>query len=279
MQQKAKSSQLKSLLGLPVNPQKDPVPKAAPIWGADTGAPRSSGNSKSLKEIQEEEEKNRKQQEAVAQQNAAASIALSVQAAPKWKIGSGAKATSSSSPSLSEIMQQEEKAKKVSQTTTGSSAPATGNSWAAKAGKMSTGGSYNAAATSTAASDRLVSSTPPQQVAKTPVAEQQRSDVIESAWKFSDNSDGTKEKPSSTRNSSNTAKSSTKSDFGGSSMPANTAEWCTAQLTKMKKSTDLTLIQFCYTLQSPVEIREYFAEYLGSTPEVCELWFMLTVLS
>jgi hypothetical protein len=28
------------------------------------------------------------------------------------------------------------------------------------------------------------------------------------------------------------------------------------------------LIQFCLILESPIEIREYLAEYLGSTPEV-----------
>lgn len=49
--------------------------------------------------------------------------------------------------------------------------------------------------------------------------------------------------------------------------------WAVDQLknlnTKNKSSTDdLALIQFCQILESAVEIREYLAEYLGSTPEV-----------
>jgi hypothetical protein len=50
-------------------------------------------------------------------------------------------------------------------------------------------------------------------------------------------------------------------------------DWGVDQLkklnTKNKSSTDdLALIQFCLILDSSIEIREYLAEYLGSTPEV-----------
>ena len=50
-------------------------------------------------------------------------------------------------------------------------------------------------------------------------------------------------------------------------------DWATGALkklnTKNKSSTDdLALIQFCLILESSIEVREYLAEYLGSTPEV-----------
>jgi hypothetical protein len=36
----------------------------------------------------------------------------------------------------------------------------------------------------------------------------------------------------------------------------------------MNQSDDLSLIQVCYSMQSAVDIREYLADYLGSTPQV-----------
>ena len=283
-QQKAKSSQLKSLLGLSSSPQMDSaVPKtttSGPSWGTTSGMKSSSSNSKSLKEIQDEEEKVRKQQEAIAKQNAAASIALSVQAAPKWKVGStGPKVVeSSSSPSLSEIMQQEERARLAAESAapggpqyTARPAAATG-SWAAKARKQSSGGSYNAAQI---VAPKGVAAAPSaiNKVAKAPApVESQKPVEVDSFWNFSDGPSANATESSNPGSAAGQTvaqkKTSSKNDFGGHGMPPNMSEWCTSQLLKMKKDTDLTLIQFCYTLQSPVEIREYFAEYLGSTPQV-----------
>ena len=73
------------------------------------------------------------------------------------------------------------------------------------------------------------------------------------------------------------SKKETKTTNIASSTPKKTGDsltdWAVDQLknlnTKNKGSTDdLALIQFCLILESSIEIREYLAEYLGSTPEV-----------
>lgn len=61
-----------------------------------------------------------------------------------------------------------------------------------------------------------------------------------------------------------------KNDFGGSRMSGDLSEWCAVQLKKLNNSDDLTLIHFCMTLDSPAEVREYLAAYLGSTPQVSQ---------
>jgi len=50
----------------------------------------------------------------------------------------------------------------------------------------------------------------------------------------------------------------------------STLEWCNQQLKKIKgdEAYDLTLIEYCMSLDSAIEIREIFAQYLGSTPQV-----------
>ncbi|RLO10209.1 hypothetical protein DYB28_000340 [Aphanomyces astaci] len=44
--------------------------------------------------------------------------------------------------------------------------------------------------------------------------------------------------------------------------------WSSKQVKKLGGTEDLTLIQYCATLEDPGEIREYLAAYLGSTPKV-----------
>jgi hypothetical protein len=61
-----------------------------------------------------------------------------------------------------------------------------------------------------------------------------------------------------------------KASFGGSAMPGDMADWCSVQLKKINNSDDLTLVEFCMSLGSAVEIREYLAAYLGSTPQVSQ---------
>lgn len=57
--------------------------------------------------------------------------------------------------------------------------------------------------------------------------------------------------------------------LGSGSAATNTFEgWCKAQLKKITGSDDLTLIQFCMTLDDTSEIRQYLSMYLGSTPQV-----------
>jgi hypothetical protein len=67
-------------------------------------------------------------------------------------------------------------------------------------------------------------------------------------------------------------------DFGGKGMSEETAEWCSSQLRKINGNGDLTLMQFCMTLQSAAEIREYLAAYLGSTPQVRTPYFCFALI-
>ena len=41
-------------------------------------------------------------------------------------------------------------------------------------------------------------------------------------------------------------------------------------MVKLTKSSDLTLMHFCMSLDDPAEIRQYLAAYLGSKPEVSQ---------
>jgi len=59
-------------------------------------------------------------------------------------------------------------------------------------------------------------------------------------------------------------------NFGASGLSRDMAEWCSVQLKRINGSEDLTLIDFCMTLQSAGEIREYLAAYLGSNPQVSQ---------
>jgi len=51
-------------------------------------------------------------------------------------------------------------------------------------------------------------------------------------------------------------------------MTTEMIEWCQAQLRKLTGSDDMTLALFCMSCESSVDIREYMASYLGSTPQV-----------
>lgn len=61
---------------------------------------------------------------------------------------------------------------------------------------------------------------------------------------------------------------SNENSFGGKKMSKEVMEWCSSQLRKLNGSEDITLLQFCMSLESAVEVREYLAQYLGSTPQV-----------
>jgi len=57
-------------------------------------------------------------------------------------------------------------------------------------------------------------------------------------------------------------------DFGGVSMTAEMRAWCTQQMQKIKGSDDITLLEFCMSLDSALEIRTYIQQYLGAKAEV-----------
>uniref|UniRef100_A0A7S1GBE8 GYF domain-containing protein n=1 Tax=Bicosoecida sp. CB-2014 TaxID=1486930 RepID=A0A7S1GBE8_9STRA len=56
--------------------------------------------------------------------------------------------------------------------------------------------------------------------------------------------------------------------FGGSGMSDDLMRWCAGEMLKLIGSDDTTLMQFCMTLESAADVREYIREYMGSTPQV-----------
>lgn len=265
-QTKIKSSQLKSALGLPASPSN----KGGAVWGSAPAAPAASSGS--LKEIQEQEEKRRLAEESVKKQSTAAALATAVATAPKWAgaAAPASQAKSASSQSLAEIMELE-KAQSQSQGATSvatSSAPAA-SSWAAKAAKVATStGSYNALAASAPLKPVPIKTSTPAPVAVVaPAAAPKRpGQEVESFWNFSDQKPAAAAPAAAPAESKSAKPTTPKASSDG--MPAAVAEWCREQLRKMNQSDDLSLIQVCYSMQSAVDIREYLADYLGSTPQV-----------
>lgn len=69
------------------------------------------------------------------------------------------------------------------------------------------------------------------------------------------------------KQSSNTQK--VLEEFGADDQMTPALEsWCKEQMKKLNGSDDLTLVAFCMTLSDPIEIKQYLAAYLGSTPQV-----------
>ena len=54
-------------------------------------------------------------------------------------------------------------------------------------------------------------------------------------------------------------------------MSSEMREWCRVEMRKINNSDDLTLLEFCYSLESGEEIKEYLTMYLGSAPAVQRL--------
>merc|ERR1719473_1130565 len=53
-------------------------------------------------------------------------------------------------------------------------------------------------------------------------------------------------------------------------MPASMRRWCEGELKKITGKEDTTLVDFCYTLESAADIREYMRNYMGSKPQVSQ---------
>eukprot|EP01038_Epipyxis_sp_PR26KG_P004893 gene4893-6852_t len=157
--------------------------------------------------------------------------------------------TGTSGKSLRDIMKQEEEAQTKADTSEGKSRSAP-VSWASKA------------SVGVNASNLLPLSAPSSTTTNPPVT----TSVPERGQMSIDNTNNTK----SAVTANNVRKSKEKSDFGGKEMSKEMAEWCIAQLRKINNndSTDLTLMQFCMSLDSAVEVREYLSQYLGSSVQV-----------
>ena len=281
---KGKSSQLKTFLGVhnpnPSSPSKTTailktgnnsnaenviqIPEHVSRWGSSPVLQKGGNSVQTLKQIQDEEEKIRLHRETLQQQQSAAALASSVAAAPKWNTGGSAAATKNAkqpSQSLDEIMQQEELARQQQlaggpTANLGVRVAAPAGSWAAKAAKAAPSGSYASIPVSP-----VLKTSPGTAGIKPAVIHKE----VESFWNFTDNKG--EGKLSAAAPIEKSVLRQNEASAGG--MPHAFAEWSISELKKLSNKDDhLTLIQLCYTLESAVEIREYFAEYLGSTPQV-----------
>jgi hypothetical protein len=240
-------------------------------------APSNAGGAQSLAEIQAQEEEQRQRQQSEAARNAPAAAPatssmslqlkslLGVKSAPAPAPTSGGPAWNASSApaqgkpaaSLRDIMHEEnsgraEESGPATATTAGAPAARKPSSWAAKAGGTTFSAPEAPAARPaaartgpTAAAPAAPSPTPARPTASVPSAPT----------------------PTPTpKVGANAGKE--KSSFGGKEMSPDMATWCTAQLKRLNGSDDLTLMQFCMSLDSAAEIRQYLSEYLGSSPAV-----------
>ena len=216
----------------------------------------------SLAEIQQQEKEARQRQQAEAAKSSPASAPATtsmssqlknllgvktaaapapVSSGPAW--GGSATAAPASKGSLRDIMKEETSGRPEAESNTGArsaGAVAKPMSWASKAGSST----FTAVPEPVPVAPKVVQRAvpPPAPVAVMPAA------VRPSA------------KPA--------AAVSAKESFGGKEMSKDMADWCTVQLKRLNGSDDLTLVQFCMSLDSAVEIRQYLSEYLGSSPAV-----------
>eukprot|EP00602_Paraphysomonas_sp_CaronLab_P005055 CAMPEP_0185032304 /NCGR_PEP_ID=MMETSP1103-20130426/20267_1 /TAXON_ID=36769 /ORGANISM="Paraphysomonas bandaiensis, Strain Caron Lab Isolate" /LENGTH=968 /DNA_ID=CAMNT_0027568149 /DNA_START=56 /DNA_END=2962 /DNA_ORIENTATION=+ len=250
----ARSFQLKNLLGVG-------GAGGGKSGGVAWGSSPSAHSGSSLRDIQQEQEKDMR----VKRGPPAASESGSSQ----WKVPS---APSHGSASLMDIMEGEK------QLSGGSERPVGAGSWASKAGGTRSGGvpAKWIAAQSMKSSDSAIEST------TMPVSHGNAPASVPSTTQSSIKV-ATKPTPVPKKQATTGAKNSNgQQQIGGSSGPtskkhssSDLVDWSVMQLKRLngenKSSTeDIALIEFCLTLKSAVEIREYLADYLGSTPQVSQ---------
>jgi hypothetical protein len=220
-----------------------------------------------LKDIQQQEAQQQEQLRRQQEQEQHARLVREVQILqqqqqqPSLVSGSGTWSADKSKPkaSLREIMEAEAARLQEEQKADGSSPRPSAGSWAAKAGTGAPlSNSPRAVAPVVATSQSRPAPTAVQVVGRTAPG----------------NSGQSQQRPSSTKSSETQSKkgATSSADQGSGSFGQNLSpelsDWCSAQLKKINSSDSLTLMEFCMTLESPVEIREYLAAYLGSTPQV-----------
>ena len=185
----------------------------------------------------------------------------------KWAAGSqeasASEVSAGSSLSLRDIMEQEVTGKQqtVAQDSGGRSK---GLSWAAKASSTGSAGPVNYGSASVPASAPAPTTSPrsgpPAIAAAAPLS------AVAPDLPSATSAKVKVPPPPPPQQQQSQAKQ--KNSFGGKEMSADMAEWCTVQLRRINGSNDITLMQFCMSLNSPVDIREYLSEYLGSSVQV-----------
>ena len=77
-----------------------------------------------------------------------------------------------------------------------------------------------------------------------------------------------KTKTSSRESATQSAGPKSSNEFGGQSMSKPFQDWCQVQMKKLTGNTDMTLPNFCMTLETGAEIRTYLTTYLGNSEKV-----------
>jgi hypothetical protein len=255
----ARSFQLKNLLG---------VGGKEKGWSASSNpSPQSAA---SLREIQVEQERISQEVATQQQQHRAAVAAASGPPASataqvqlnlsqsQWK--SPQQNQGAARLALAEIMEQERLAAAAASASQQNEVKPKGGSWAAKAGGSKAMDSGIPAAWIAGQSQKPQDSGNSDPTPASAVAGKSAKRVAAPA-------------PQPTQAAQQTAKK-TPSAAAPPSNGDSIVDWSVQQLKRFtsddKSSTDdLALIEFCLTLKSAVEIREYLADYLGSTPQVC----------
>ncbi|KUF77187.1 PERQ amino acid-rich with GYF domain-containing protein [Phytophthora nicotianae] len=67
---------------------------------------------------------------------------------------------------------------------------------------------------------------------------------------------------------STSAQVGTSNAFGSKNVSSEFMTWALKQLKTIDSNADVTLLEYCATVEDPGEVREYLAAYLGSTPRV-----------
>lgn len=260
-EQQAASVQLKMLLGVGGGGG-GTQPGATVPWGGP--ATSQVQTAASLREIQHEQ-----LQQAPAPSSVDSNVANSNS---QWKTPHTAP-VAKQSKSLVEIMNEEALLASQSNTQSASTTRAAAGSWAAKTGGVRAlesnpqawiGSQQELAAEATSAPKTSNPVVPPT-VAKKPDV----SNVVEDAWKHAGSSGSN---TSAQAGSSGTGQvKSSSATKGKSTHTTELLEWCSSQLQRFGFSNGaegMTLIELCLTLSSAVEIREFLADNLGSTPQV-----------
>ena len=255
--QQQMSLKLKSLLGLSASPaptsSQQPTPTAP--WSGEKPAATGS-HGKSLKQIQQEEQQEaQKQQQLLIQQQQQLQKRLQQQkldddmsekhslAHATWAAKGSAK-PAKAAPSLKDIMKEEV----VTAPESAGSGKQGSNSWAAKLGGPTVSNSKGAS--------------------KVKAVESQVADSSDKRTKSKASSGVGPTESAASKVGKSEFGGKAGGEFGGKGMPPDLEEFCVASMQKIHGNDDITLLQFCMTLKSPVDVREYLAAYLGSKPEV-----------
>lgn len=289
----------------PKKPQTENAPKPESAWGA-AEAPASgaaAGSKKSLKEIQEEEQRELRSRmdeaaanpENLAQMGAQLKMMLGVQpgqappsapAPPRASAPAPSSSAAGTAPnawgapvagpvapagkkhSMRDILAEEERlAHERARKTEGAPSSShwvnvvSGNPVAAAAIPKPAARSLGPVPASVLKSRQQARASNGEPVAqKKTAASPARAETDASFWNFGAGQSSGAPSSGSSVTSANA--------FGGSHVSAEFMAWASKQLQGIDRNANVTLLEYCASVEDPGEIREYLAAYLGSTPRV-----------